>query len=223
MLPRARFLVRGGYDVLALDLRGHGESGGSLVSPGLLEARDVLAGERFLRQREPHARIAALGVSYGAVAALLAAAESPPPGLAAVIADGAFPSGRAVFGRTVDHYLHHPGSPLWAGAVMAAAAAPGLIRAIGLAYYLRTGVDLGPDFVSAISAAPRIRVPVLLISGGSDWMVPTADARRLRAALGSAWTTLLVIPGARHDTTYSTAPDVYEQAVLSFLARALGP
>jgi hypothetical protein len=40
MLPRAAFLVRGGFDVLAMDLRGHGESGGSIVSPGLLEARE---------------------------------------------------------------------------------------------------------------------------------------------------------------------------------------
>jgi hypothetical protein len=34
MLPRAAFLVRGGYDVLAIDLRGHGESGGIIASPG---------------------------------------------------------------------------------------------------------------------------------------------------------------------------------------------
>ena len=47
MLPRAAFLVRGGYDVLAMDLRGHGESGGSIVSPGLLEARDILGALRL--------------------------------------------------------------------------------------------------------------------------------------------------------------------------------
>lgn len=32
MLPRSAFLVRGGYNVLAVDLRGHGESGGQFVS-----------------------------------------------------------------------------------------------------------------------------------------------------------------------------------------------
>jgi uncharacterized protein len=59
MVPRAAFLVRGGYDVLALDLRGHGESSGSIVSPGLLEARDILGALRYIRSRgdnEPVAR-----------------------------------------------------------------------------------------------------------------------------------------------------------------------
>jgi pimeloyl-ACP methyl ester carboxylesterase len=34
MLPRAAFLVHAGYNVLALDLRGHGESEARAVSPG---------------------------------------------------------------------------------------------------------------------------------------------------------------------------------------------
>ena len=44
MLPRAAFLVHGGYDALLPDLRGHGESGGTVTSPGLLEARVILGG-----------------------------------------------------------------------------------------------------------------------------------------------------------------------------------
>lgn len=51
MLPRAAFLVRGDYDVLAVDLRGHGESRGNIVSPGLLEARDILGALRYISGR----------------------------------------------------------------------------------------------------------------------------------------------------------------------------
>jgi hypothetical protein len=36
MLPRASSLVRGGYNVLAVDLRGHGESAAQYASPGYL-------------------------------------------------------------------------------------------------------------------------------------------------------------------------------------------
>ena len=103
MLPRAVFLVKGGYDVLLLDLRGHGESGGSIVSPGLLEARDVLVGIRYIRSRGDNEPIAVLGVSYGAVASLIAAAGSPD--VAAVISDGAFLTGKQLSADISRHYF----------------------------------------------------------------------------------------------------------------------
>jgi uncharacterized protein len=216
MLSRAVFLVRAGYNVLTPDLRGHGESGGNVVSPGFLEATDLMAAERFARQREPNAPVAVLGVSYGAVAALLAAGRSA--GFAAVIADGAFPTGRSVYLRILDHFAHDRAAPFWLRAASAAASAPGLVSVISFVYYARTGAYLGPDFGSLVAAAPRVRAPVLLISGGDDWMVPPADARRLQAALSNTRSTLVIIPHGRHDTTYTTAPAVYEAAVLSFLA-----
>ena len=111
MLPRAAFLVRGGYDVLAMDLRGHGESGGSIVSPGLLEARDILGALRYIRSRGDNEPVAVLGVSYGAVASLIAAAESPE--IVAVVADGAYPTGKGVSEDISRHYLHDPRTNFW--------------------------------------------------------------------------------------------------------------
>ena len=111
MLPRAAFLVRGGYDVLLIDLRGHGESGGSITSPGLLEARDVLGALRYIRSRADRKPIVVLGVSYGAVACLIAAAQSSD--IAAVISDGAFPTGKDVSEDISRHYLHSPRTNLW--------------------------------------------------------------------------------------------------------------
>lgn len=219
MLPRAAFVVHAGYNVLTPDLRGHGESEGRVVSPGFLEARDLLAAERFARERAPNAPVAVLGLSYGAVAALLAAGQST--GFAAVIADGAFPTGRAVYGRVLDRVAHARESSIWMRAASAVASAPGVVRAISLAFWVRTGVNLGPDFVSLVDDAPRVRAPVLQISGSDDWMVPPTDARRLQAALRNTTATLVIIPHGRHDTTYSTAPAIYEAAVLSFLTRVM--
>jgi len=218
MLSRAGFLVRAGYSVLAVDLRGHGESGGDVVSTGVAEARDVIAAARFARARHPDGPIAALGVSYGAVAVLFAAAESGE--LSALVLDGAFPTGGTVYRRILSHYVHDPTSPRWLRAACAAALAPGMTWVLSLAYGLRTGLNLGSDLGSAVSVAPRVSIPVLMISGGDDWMVPLADAERLRAALTNAHTSLVIIPNGEHDTTYKTAPDIYETAVLSFLKRA---
>jgi alpha-beta hydrolase superfamily lysophospholipase len=219
MLERAAFLMRAGYNVLAVDLRGHGESGGEVVSPGVAEANDILSAAHWARAREPHAPVAVLGVSYGAVAALFAAARTQE--FAALVVDGAFPTGGTVYRRIVSHYIHDRSAPVWLRAACAAAAAPGMARVMSLAYRVRTGLDLGTDLGSVVSVAPRVHSPVLMISGGADWVVPLADAAKLRAALTNTQTTQIVIPRAKHDTTYSTAPDTYQAAVLGFLNRRM--
>ena len=139
MLPRAGFFVRGGYDVLAIDLRGHGESGGSITSPGLLEARDILGALRFIRSRGNQEPVALLGVSYGAVASLIAAAESPE--IAAVISDSAFLTGKDVSEDINRHYLHDPRTNFWVRALFLVSSTPGAARATALIYYLRSGID----------------------------------------------------------------------------------
>jgi uncharacterized protein len=219
MLPRAAFLVRGGYDVLAMDLRGHGESGGSIVSPGLLEARDIVGALRYIRSRGDIEAVAALGVSYGAVASLIAAAESPE--IAAVIADGAYPTGKDVSEDISHHYLHDPRTNFWLRAIFAASSFPGVVRATALAYYFRSGIYLGPELLSVIPSAGRIRVPVLLISGQRDWIVPTDKARQILSVIPDNRKELVVIPNAVHDTTYNAAPTLYASTVLSFLDRSI--
>jgi hypothetical protein len=219
MLPRAAFLVRGGYDVLAMDLRGHGESGGNIVSPGLLEARDILAALRYIRSRGDNEPVAVLGVSYGAVASLIAAAESPE--IAAVIADGAYPTGKNVSEDISRHYLHDPRTNFWLRALFVASSFPGVARATALAYYFRSGIYLGPELLSVIPSASRIRVPVLLISGERDWIVPTDKARQILSVIRGDGKELVVIPNAVHDTTYSAAPTLYAGTVLSFLDRSI--
>jgi uncharacterized protein len=219
MLPRAGFLVHGGYNVLAIDLRGHGESAAQYASPGYLEARDILAGVQYIRSRGEQAPIAVLGVSYGAVAALLAAAQSRS--ISAVIADGAYPSGKAVFENINRYMVRNSGASLWVRGLFLIASCPGIAGAIALVYYARTGIYLGPELVSVLPAAAQIKIPVLLISGGRDWIVPTEQARRILAVLPTGQKALVIIPNAQHDTTYTAEPALYQNAVLSFLDQNL--
>ena len=99
---------------------------------------------------------------------------------------------------------------------------PGAAQATALVYYLRSGINLGPELLSVIPSASRIRVPVLSISGANDWIVPTDRARQILAAIPDNRKQLVIIPHAVHDTTYSAAPSLYATSVLSFLQRYLG-
>jgi pimeloyl-ACP methyl ester carboxylesterase len=230
MLPRTVFLVHGGYNVLIVDLRGHGESGGRFISPGLVERRDLLGAIQYVRSRGERGPIVLLGVCLGGVASLFTAAESRE--VAAVVSDSAFPSGVDVFRRFRDYFVHNPrmsrgrtgfvnGRSWWVRATFATMYMPGIVPSFVIFYYLRTGVWLGFDAGSVLPAASRISCPVLVVSGGADWIVPPADARKLFAAIPGDRKQFLTIPNAPHDGGYSTAPELYHNAVLGFLDTSL--
>jgi pimeloyl-ACP methyl ester carboxylesterase len=88
-----RLLAADGYNVLAFDLRGHGESGGHWTSFGDLERRDVLGAVRWLtRGRRQYAeRIFGLGSGIGGAAMIAAATDADPAAqsIAAVAVCGA--------------------------------------------------------------------------------------------------------------------------------------
>jgi pimeloyl-ACP methyl ester carboxylesterase len=59
-LPRYKALHDAGYNVLAYDLRNHGQSGdsnGGRLSMGILEARDVVGSVRYIRNRDDTANM----------------------------------------------------------------------------------------------------------------------------------------------------------------------
>ena len=172
-----------------------------------------------MRARGNSEPVAVLGLSYGAVACLIAAAESRE--IAAVISDGAFPTGKGLSEDISGHFLHDSKTNFLVRVVFLLSSVPGAARATALVYYVRSGIYLGPQLLSVIPYASRIRVPVLLISGGDDWIVPTERTRQILSAIPSDKKELVVIPGAHHDTTYSTAPELYSDKVLKFLDRAV--
>jgi pimeloyl-ACP methyl ester carboxylesterase len=66
MLGHADFLLRAGYTVLAPDCRGHGRSGGDVISYGVREGGDVRAWEDLLLRTPGVERIYGIGQSMGA-------------------------------------------------------------------------------------------------------------------------------------------------------------
>jgi pimeloyl-ACP methyl ester carboxylesterase len=216
MLPRAVFLVRNGYNVLDVDLRNHGESEGNYITPGYLEALDILGGVAHLRERREKGPIVVLGFSYGAVAALHAAAQCSD--ISAVIADSAFISTSDI----LKNVANRKEIPLKYKIGIWFARLPLLDRSSDLVFRLRTGVELERTKASAVSAVERIREqPILFISGEGDWLAPTENARRMYLEAHNPQKALLVVPGAGHNATYRAAPQLYEARVLDFLAQNL--
>ena len=220
MLSRAAILVRHNYGALLIDLRDHGESGGHFTGPGYVESRDILAALKFLRSRGQVGPVAAMGHSYGAVAALYAAADSPD--LAAVVADGAFISFRDMVSRATILLSRDPERSFWERFGLRLAGFRGVEWAVKPIYYLRTGIWLSRGETNTLAPISQLGTrPILFISGEKDEICPAQNARVMFDMARSPQKRLLVIPNADHDTTFQTAPHLYESVVIQFLEEAL--
>jgi uncharacterized protein len=206
MLPWARFLHDGGYNVLLLDTRGCGKSGGSTVGLGATEPRDISLAVDVARDQFGTTKVAVLGISLGAGAAILAAADDPD--VRAVIADSAwtdqdFQLARLLFIQVGPLRVPLPPYGIWAVNAFVGA---DVTRARPL------------DAIGRIS--PR---PILLIHSADDdnATTPVEGVRKLLAAAGEP-KELWVAPRGGHVGAINAFPDEYRARVLAFLRGALG-
>ena len=65
-----------GFNVLAIDLRSHGESEGKIYSLGYLERLDVLAWIKYINNNYNNAKIILYGISMGANAVMMCSCEN---------------------------------------------------------------------------------------------------------------------------------------------------
>jgi fermentation-respiration switch protein FrsA (DUF1100 family) len=203
-LPQiAQALVRRGYDVLAFDLRGHGESGGDRCSLGYLETRDVAGAVAFLKS-QGRTDLGAIGWSLGAVTVLNAAPALPE--LHAVVAESAF----ADLSDMLDTQI-----PL--NTQLPRLFTPSIVFMGNLLYGFDTQANRPEQAVARLGARP-----LFLIHDGADELVPPDQAARLDQA-GAANPHLQVwnAPDTAHVRAYQAYPDDYVQRVVSFFDTSL--
>jgi len=205
VLSRAEFLVKAGYQVFLFDQRGEGLSGDSPVSGGVLEAGDYLAAVNDLKARHRLVKpLVFFGFSLGAISAIRAAPLCPD--VDAVIADSPLPNVKAYVARR------------GLGGVLAQL--PGFFDQCLKDYDRLTGLSLKP---SDLDLEPIVHhfgeKPILYITGEKDDLARSPEVRKLFNETQAAHRSLVYIPGAGHEQTYSLYPMIYEQAVKSFLTQ----
>jgi pimeloyl-ACP methyl ester carboxylesterase len=178
----ANFFVRRGYDVVALDFRGHGDSRGAYTF-GTFEANDLKAVlDDLVGEGRPYARFALLGLSMGGTIAADALArwpELPCRALVMVSSPAALRDLRP--------------KPWKAGA----------IRQVRLRHALkvprvsrRTRLAATPRGDHAVS---HLTMPKLIVTAEGDWLVDPSHGRMLaRAAAPPVEDVHLDLPGSLH-------------------------
>ncbi len=203
MLPLAAPLHLAGHGVLLFDARCHGSSDdddfASLprFAEDLEHALDWLA-----RQPEVDARrLAAIGHSVGAAAALLVAARRPA--LSAIVSLAAF----AHPARMMERWLDSKGIPRWPFGQL-------------ILWYVQRAIGHRFDDIAPCHTIRQIRCPVLIAHGSDDATVPVAEAREIHANRAHDGVELRILTGG-HDDCQDL--DRVLADVVRFLDSSLGP
>jgi pimeloyl-ACP methyl ester carboxylesterase len=212
MLPMAQFGHKLGYDGLLFDFRHQGASGGRITSLGYWERLDAEAAvdEALVRQQAPHPVIL-WGVSMGAAAALMAAAEDPQ--VDAVISDSTFLS----FARVIKHhYLLVRGMirrrwwwfpPL-----------PSFPLTNEVIAWSASRAHFRPSDFDLQKAVERIGSrPILFVAVQGDVRMPPSIAEDLYSLAASPYKQIVIVPGQRHGEGFNEGREPYEKAVTTFL------
>ena len=203
-------LAKHGFAVLALDLRGHGQSAPAPLSFGYYEQRDVLGAVDFLHTGQlpypqlgrPHI-IGGWGDSMGGATMLLASAREPA--IRSIVTDSAFAALVPLLDRTASYPTIFIPSLLAAMQVFSHAD-----------YYAVRPMDV------VASIAPR---PLFFIQGSKDSMVPAWNMSLLAHATSqapNAHVQTWLVPGAGHIESFHLMGQVYVDRVVSFFNETLG-
>lgn len=203
MLDRGVALWREGYGVLLYDLRRHGQSRAAEFSTiGYGERHDVEAALDFARSREPGNKVVLMGVSMGAAATLLAAAEARD--VMAVVCESSFLS----FSDTVRHHISLAGLPAFPFATL-------LIR------FTAWRLNFDPADFDLLQAVKKIKCPILFIGGTADRRMPNDSVLEpLFAAASHPLKRKFIVEGAQHGHAYDMDQNsraAYIGAVTEFL------
>ena len=200
VVETARVYERAGYNVLMLDLRGHGGSEGERVTLGYREARDVRGALSWLEERgfDPE-EVVLHGWSMGGAAFLRAA---PGTGVAAVVEESAYADLPPLLRERIPEVSGLP-----------AFFTPGIL----LMGRLFLGIDAWA--VRPVEQAKQLfreGVPFMIIHSRNDEVVPFEHAESLAAAHPEA--TFWEIEGYGHVEAY--AHPEYQERLVSFLEGA---
>ena len=189
-----------GCNALVIHQRAHGDSGGRTITFGIRERQDVVKWAEYAQARfGAEIPVILFGLSMGAATVLMGCQEGYPKNVRGIIADSPYSSPADIIKKVCNDEGYPPFLYLFAE----------LGALIFGGFRLRS--------CTALEAVKHSTIPILLIHGEDDRMVPCNMSKEIANAC-PARCSILTIPDAGHGLGYMTDPPAYERAVMEFLA-----
>ena len=193
-----------GHNVLVVDQRCHGHSEGRTITFGIRERYDCQCWAKYAYERfGSDTPLILAGVYMGATTVLMASDLELPETVCAIVADCPYSSPKAIIAKVAGE-MGLPQKP---------AAAICCLGALLYGHFRVSGCN-------ALDCVKATKLPVLLIHGEADQLVPCEMSRALYEACRSD-KELQTFPGATHGMSYLEDPKRYEATVGGFLERCI--
>ncbi len=199
------YAQKNGYNILLVDQRAHGKSGGKCITFGIKERYDCLDWIRYANRRfGDHTPIVLAGISMGASTVLMASDLGLPANVKGIMADCPYSEPKEIL-KKVMKQKKYP---------------------VNVTY---TAVRLGGKFFgkfdieehSALESMKNCYVPVLFIHGDEDELVPYQMSQDCYEACMSYDKRHVVVKGAAHGMSYCVDKTMYEKEIEDFLAKIM--
>ncbi|MGF9979091.1 alpha/beta hydrolase [Viridibacillus arvi] len=189
-----------GYNVLAPDLRGHGESEGDYIGMGWDDRKDMLLWIKTITDKDPKAEIVLFGISMGGATVMMTSGEKLPSNVKVIVEDCGYSSVMDVFTYQLDDLFNLPKFPV--------------MNAANTVTKIRAGYDLTE--ASAVKQVAKSKTPMLFIHGDKDTFVPYEMLDDVYNA-ANVDKEKLIIPGAGHGEAEKVDPEKYWKTVWGFV------
>lgn len=200
-----KFYYEQGYDILKPDARGHGLSEGDYIGYGWHDRKDYVLWSEFLAEKAEADDIFLHGFSMGAATVLMASGEKLPEQVKGIIADSGYTTVLEELSHQLKYLYKLPAFPV--------------MQVTSIITNLRAGYTFAE--ASAIDSVAKNKLPLLIIHGDQDALVPTEMGNRIFETANSD-KELWIVPGAGHTEAYTIAEQEYQNKLKAFWTKAIG-
>lgn len=199
-----RFYYEEGYNILKPDARGHGKSEGDYIGYGWDDRLDYKEWINLLINEKREESIFLHGFSMGAATVLMTSGEDLPEEVKGIIADSGYTSLEEELTHQLKYLYRLPAFPI--------------MEVTSVVTKLRAGYTFRE--ASALDQLKKNKLPLFIIHGDQDELVPTEMANRLYEATNTM-KELWIVPGAGHTEGFTVEEEEYKKRVKGFIEKVM--